>query len=340
MIAAFIEGPLLWFSIIFCLAALLLRGVIFAIRISRRRRASTDNVKIPPVWTGLLPLHRALWSNFFYASTRLIFHAGLVILPIFLSGHIALWEWSRFGWSWYALPDELADGLTLLLLALCAYFFIRRLLRTKLRRVSRPSEWLVVWLAGLPLLTGYLLTHGGAWPGFIDDNLYHLHILTGEIMLISTGFLIVALRVAPDLCVGCAACGINCPSEALEVIELDGQRHFTHTARTCFVCGRCLAACPEKAVGYYHAFSLQALVGGYSKRHVRYVTLLQCAGCGADLVPAEQMALVSRLTGQNGSGLCPACQRREQMRTIYGMKAPGLWIVPEDAHEKKEPGHS
>jgi len=40
-----------------------------------------------------------------YAVVRYIFHICLIAVPVWLSGHIALWEESRFELNWRALPD-------------------------------------------------------------------------------------------------------------------------------------------------------------------------------------------------------------------------------------------
>jgi len=59
-----------------------------------------------------------------YAVVRYIFHICLIAVPVWLAGHIALWEESRFELNWRALPDAWADWMTLLLLGLAIYFLI------------------------------------------------------------------------------------------------------------------------------------------------------------------------------------------------------------------------
>lgn len=72
--------------------------------------------------------HKGALKRPLYAALRYVFHACLLIIPIWYSGHIILWEESQLQWYWTPIPDAWADWMTLLLLSLCAYFLIRRLI--------------------------------------------------------------------------------------------------------------------------------------------------------------------------------------------------------------------
>jgi nitrate reductase gamma subunit len=95
-----------------------------------------------------------------YTTLRYIFHACLVVVPIWFSGHIVLWEESSFELYWTEIPDEWADWMTILLLFLAVYFLIRRIILTNIRAVSSISDHLLIIIAALPFMTGYFLTHG------------------------------------------------------------------------------------------------------------------------------------------------------------------------------------
>lgn len=112
-----------------------------------------------------------------------IFHICLFLVPLFLMGHIALFDMFR-GWSWPALPGSLADTLSIVVVIICAYFIWRRVSVPEVRFVTTAQDWLVVILVGLVFLTGVLAYHR------IGDNLLvtTLHILCGEAMLIAIPF--------------------------------------------------------------------------------------------------------------------------------------------------------
>ena len=112
-----------------------------------------------------------------------VFHVCLFLVPIFLMGHIVLFDTFR-GWSWPALPGGLADGLSINVVLICAYFLWRRLSVPEVRFVTSSQDYLVLALVGLTFLTGVLAYHR------IGDNLVltTLHILCGEAMLIAIPF--------------------------------------------------------------------------------------------------------------------------------------------------------
>jgi nitrate reductase gamma subunit len=112
-----------------------------------------------------------------------IFHISLFLVPLFLMGHIALFDVFR-GWSWPALPGGLADTLSIAVVIICAYFIWRRVSVPEVRFVTTTQDWVVVILVGLVFLTGVLAYHR------IGDNLLvtTLHILCGEAMLIAIPF--------------------------------------------------------------------------------------------------------------------------------------------------------
>jgi hypothetical protein len=139
---SFVEGPLLWiiFLVFFTGIAVRMAFFIYAtakngIQISKRREPV-----IVCVGRSFAPFHKAVSKRPVYATLRYIFHACLIIVPIWFSGHILLWEESWFGWSWSALPDTWADWMTLLLLGFAAFFLIRRFLVREIRTTSGKSQ--------------------------------------------------------------------------------------------------------------------------------------------------------------------------------------------------------
>jgi nitrate reductase gamma subunit len=118
-----------------------------------------------------------------------LFHICLIVVPIWLAGHISLWEESRFGWSWSSLPDKWADWMTLLVFAIAIYFILRRALSPDLRIITTFADYLLIAVTVLPFLTGYFLTHGTLDSiKFLGDNMRLFHVLSAELMLILIPF--------------------------------------------------------------------------------------------------------------------------------------------------------
>ena len=105
------------------------RIVFFFLKIIKSSRVKDSALlySFATLGRSLLPFHNAVIKKPLYAILRYIFHICLFAVPIWLAGHIALWEESRFELTWRSLPDAWADWMTLLLLGLAIYFFIRRI---------------------------------------------------------------------------------------------------------------------------------------------------------------------------------------------------------------------
>ena len=109
-----------------------------------------------------------------------LFHILLFAVPIFLTAHVMLWD-QFFGISFPAIPDPIGDYLTILVIALCAFFAIRRFQNPNVRYITKPADWIALAIVFAPFLTGFL-----AYRQILDyDTMIILHILAGEVMLVA-----------------------------------------------------------------------------------------------------------------------------------------------------------
>jgi nitrate reductase gamma subunit len=186
---SFVEGPLLWIACLTFIIGTIIRIVLFFSISSKKDKPFYQYFSWKYVFTTwllwLLPFNKDVAKNPVFAVSVYIFHACLIVVPIWLSGHISLWEMSRFEWSWKALPSAWADWMTLVLLAISIYFILRRLISPDLRLISTISDYLLIIVTALPFLTGYFLAHS-TLEGipFFGENISLLHMLSGELMLI------------------------------------------------------------------------------------------------------------------------------------------------------------
>lgn len=112
-----------------------------------------------------------------------IFHLCLLISPLFLFAHIALVKES-WNISWGYLPDGVVDVMTLLVIASCVFFLIRRIVVPETKYLTSASDYVLLVLVAAPFVTGYWTYH--QWTGFQVSGI--LHILSGEIMLAAIPF--------------------------------------------------------------------------------------------------------------------------------------------------------
>lgn len=247
----------------------------------------------------IAPFHRAILKKPVYTSLRYLFHSSLFIVPIWFSGHIYIWEESRFEWYWTPLPDAWADLMTLAVLGACAYFLVRRILSAK-RLKTGISDIALIVITALPFLSGYLLTHGKlSHISFFDNYLWYLHVFSGEIMLLMIVLLFCRTRLDKERCVGCGACVENCPTETLEFSDCGRDRLFRYAHFQCICCGNCVKVCPEQAAELHHELDPLNLIKTISKAEIRTVELKACAQCGIRFAPIPQYDKLHRQLHQD-----------------------------------------
>jgi nitrate reductase gamma subunit len=112
-----------------------------------------------------------------------VFHVFLIGVPIFLLGHNILLDQS-WGLSLWSLPESMTDVFTLGVLICLAFFLARRLFLARVRAITTLYDYVILLIAVAPFLTGYFAYH--QW--FHYDTVMTIHILAGEVMLITIPF--------------------------------------------------------------------------------------------------------------------------------------------------------
>jgi ferredoxin len=308
---SFIEGPLLW--VVFCLLAIgcITRFVFFLIATARNNKqvTGTNNLRNIFLSTGRLfmPFYKAFTKKPVYSLLRYLFHICLIATPIFLAGHISLWE-SSLGWSFPALPGAAADAMTLFVIAACVFFFCRRILILEIWAKSALGDYIFPVFCMLPFLSGYLMTHGTLDAyAFFRDNLLTIHILTSCAMIIAVVFLFIPVRMDKPSCIGCGACESNCLGKTITSTIIGANRIFTYSHYQCISCGTCVAVCQENAAELRHELSLKRFFGVFERREIGSVALSECRNCGVRFAPEPQVAKLEAVIGQN-LHLCPECR--------------------------------
>ena len=353
-VSYYADGLLLWIAFSILITGFLARFIFFlSALVSGYRRMQNRSSLMNRILTGvrvILPFHRGVLKKPFYAVLRYVFHACLLIVPIWFYGHIELWDASRFRWYWTPLPDAWADWMTLILLFLCAFFILRRLILPDVRRHSSVKDFAVIGMAILPFLSGYLLTHGTLedMAFFGDyDNMLALHILSGELMMVLAVFLFCTTRLKEDRCTGCAACEENCPTGTLAYHDKGGLRTITYSHYQCICCGSCVYVCPENAAELRHDIHFKKFFQIFSRNRIREVGLAKCKRCGVFFFPAPQMIKIESILSEikhDGDflHLCSRC-RQHNVGKLPGMREISIARDAENevlAHENRGPGLS
>lgn len=85
-----------------------------------------------------------------------------------------------------------------------------------------------------------------------------------------------------DLCIGCAACGVACPSNAIELKLNDTKDRLVwkFDAGRCIFCGRCDEVCPTGAVMLSSEFELAVKFDKSALMQQGELVVAHCKCCG------------------------------------------------------------
>jgi len=317
---AFVEGPLLWTAFIIFLVGVLIRITVFAGTVLKAGRQKDGAASGPfmVILRSLIPFHMGLLSKPVYSLLRYVFHICLFAVPIWLTGHVALWSESRFGWEWISLPDPWADGMTLIVLGLAGYFILRRVLSVAVRHHSSASDFVLLVLTTAPFLSGYFLMHGTldhlAFPG---NHIRTIHVLSGEVMLVIAAFLFCGTRVNREKCTGCAACEANCPTATLIFKDAGRIRTFFYAISQCICCGGCVGVCPEEAAELRHEMRFRKFLRLFAREKIGSVELAVCEGCRALFAPEPLLDRIGQNIADDYRHYCSTCKKSQLAANFY-----------------------
>jgi nitrate reductase gamma subunit len=179
----FVRGPLVWIAFLgffgglayrfFAMARLAKKDKVVYTTFDARYGARSILHWVIPL-AGVNMRMRPLYTLLSYA-----FHACVLVTPVFLLAHVVLWRES-WGVSWWTLPEDVADIMTLAVIIACLFFMIRRLVRPEVRNVSYLSDFLLAFLVMAPFVTGFAAHH--QWLPYRGTLV--VHIVSGSLWLL------------------------------------------------------------------------------------------------------------------------------------------------------------
>jgi nitrate reductase gamma subunit len=121
-------------------------------------------------------------NEVFYSITSVIFHIAILIVPVFLGGHIALWA-RGVGISWPAIPHDVADVLTITAIVTAVALLVQRVSARASRSLSRFQDYALPPLIGVPFVTGFLVIHPAINP-FAYEAVLFVHVMSANLIFI------------------------------------------------------------------------------------------------------------------------------------------------------------
>jgi nitrate reductase gamma subunit len=117
------------------------------------------------------------------ARLSVLFHVALFLIPLLLPAHNILFRQS-FHFSLPSLPEPLLDKLTLGLLAIGAFFLLRRIFFPRVRALTTVRDYLILLLVAAPFVTAYMAYH--QWLDY--RTVLVTHMLVGEVVIAAIPF--------------------------------------------------------------------------------------------------------------------------------------------------------
>jgi nitrate reductase gamma subunit len=191
----FVRGPLVWVAFLVFIFGTAYQLYRFY-RLSRPKERFRLRIPFgkPPKDPGEAPAEPELtwWQqaqlsvagrNPVMITVTTLFHLALVLTPLFVLGHNVLFD---LAWqvSLPSLPEAVADGFTVVVIAGGLFFLLRRIFLARVRSISTTYDYLVLLAATAPFVTGFFAYH----HIFDYDTVVLLHMLSGEIMLMAVPF--------------------------------------------------------------------------------------------------------------------------------------------------------
>lgn len=187
----FVRGPLFRLSfgiMVLGLARILILDLLNAIGAYRRAGDKTFPVAltISRSLQRLFLFNRVFRNRPVYSVFSILFHVGLLLVPILLYAHVRLWEQS-IGISWLTLPKLWADILTVTTIVFGFALVIGRIASSTSRFISRKQDFLWPLLLIVPFVTGFVAANLSVSPAAYDYFML-AHILSGELIFVLLPF--------------------------------------------------------------------------------------------------------------------------------------------------------
>lgn len=186
---ALAKGPLFRISLAVCLIGLAYRLVLTVAQIRGAwQRAGDRDLPLSAVArataTWLVPV-RLLRARPFYSAASVLFHAGILLVPLLHAPHAALWQpGSGLAW-WPLLSPSAVRVLGLIAAVALAVLLLGRVVVAAARDLTRASDLLILIVLLALVLTGYATAHPAAAPA--DPRaLLLVHMLLGNLALVLT----------------------------------------------------------------------------------------------------------------------------------------------------------
>ncbi len=182
----FARGPVFVFSVVFMVFGLIRLFVLMVIDVVKvMLRAGDKSLPYKSIVIETLkwvfPIKK-IRNQFVFSLTSILFHFAILIVPVFLGGHIVLWS-RGVGLSWPALPNWAADIITIIAIITAIMLVLQRLTAKATKAISRLQDYVIPVIISFPFISGFLLMHPSSSP-FEYNSIMLMHVMSANLVLI------------------------------------------------------------------------------------------------------------------------------------------------------------
>lgn len=180
------RGPVFIFALVFMLLGLARHAAITLIEIGRvYRRAGDKAIPFRKIFLAtvkwMVPI-TVIKNRLVYSLTSVVFHISVLVVPIFLAGHILLWT-RGLGIAYPAIPNIAADILTIIAVITGSALILQRVSARATRALSRKQDFILPLLVITPFLSGFFVMHPSLNPFSYEATLF-IHVMSANILFI------------------------------------------------------------------------------------------------------------------------------------------------------------
>lgn len=133
------------------------------------------------------------------------------------------------------------------------------------------------------------------------------------------------IHIDASRCIGCGACVLACPPNALEMLESANEKTLRYFVGRCIFCWRCVDVCPTGAIKGTREFELATNDQLDLHQYVIH-RKAECVICGKSTETTRmRRRIVSKIpVSEEYVTLCPNCRKKRFIRAVSTRKVGSL----------------
>ncbi|TKJ36574.1 hypothetical protein CEE37_14945 [candidate division LCP-89 bacterium B3_LCP] len=224
------QGPLFRLCFVLMILGLIRIFILTIIGMVEALNRNTDKIVpyrdlIQKTLMWLFPIKHLWTKRPFYGLISVLFHVGLLIVPLFLAAHVLMWK-NSVGFAWFSIPRGLADWLTIIVIVTGIVLFLMRASSKAGRALSRKQDYIWPLLLVVPFITGYICSNSAIGPAAYQLMMM-VHVYSANLIMLMIPFTKIAHCILVPLSQLVTAISWKFPAGAGDmVIETLGYKEY------------------------------------------------------------------------------------------------------------------